>query len=436
MKIKVDFSKSIRPIGKLNGMNNGPINTYTDRTPEFLDMGVDFVRFHETHACNTKCIEIPFVFRDFDADENDPDNYYFEETDAVILGAVNAGIEVMYRLGMGTETPTPKIFVTIPKDWAKWARIVTHIMDHYNAGWANGYKLNVRYWEIWNEADLYEYWPGTRESYIDFYCTVAPLLKAHDPENRIGTCGFALICDLGRNKTDVEFEPKENSEREAFFRTFLRRVRDERIPMDFFAWHFYTKASAYVEVRMRVIDTLLSDYGLLGKTEVINTEWNQVGGGDLNQTVLFHNAVGALGSMIAMQHHGVTKAAYYDAEDRSGYCGLYKFDGTKLPHYFVMKAFKMLREGKTQVESGDASNNIRICASWNGKNGAIILTNEGQAEQIRLDVKNLPVCTVRYWTLDEGHLLTKTQEETYRNGEIRFPLLGNTAIILQLDEIS
>ena len=47
MKMNVDFSKVIRPIGKLNGTNNGPLHTYSDRTEEYKDMGIEFVRFHE-----------------------------------------------------------------------------------------------------------------------------------------------------------------------------------------------------------------------------------------------------------------------------------------------------------------------------------------------------------------------------------------------------
>ena len=105
MRFSVDFKKPLRPIGDLCGMNNGPLNLFTDRTAEFRDLGVSFVRFHETHSMNTDCVEIPFIFRDKSKDESKPENYYFGETDAVIKAAYDEGIEIMYRLGMGTETP-------------------------------------------------------------------------------------------------------------------------------------------------------------------------------------------------------------------------------------------------------------------------------------------------------------------------------------------
>ena len=41
-----------------------------------------------------------------------------------------------------------------PKDFRKWAQICEHIIRHYNEGWADGHKWDIRYWEIWNEADL------------------------------------------------------------------------------------------------------------------------------------------------------------------------------------------------------------------------------------------------------------------------------------------
>ena len=40
-----------------------------------------------------------------------------------------------------------------PSSFSKWADIAAHIVRHYNEGWANGQKANIKYWEIGNEPD-------------------------------------------------------------------------------------------------------------------------------------------------------------------------------------------------------------------------------------------------------------------------------------------
>lgn len=86
-----------------------------------------------------------------------------------------------------------------PADFGKWAQICEHIILHYNFGWANGYHLNIRYWEIWNEPDLdaddspnKRTWGGTKARFFDLYELAAKHLKTRFPELMIGgTCACA-----------------------------------------------------------------------------------------------------------------------------------------------------------------------------------------------------------------------------------------------------
>ena len=50
-----------------------------------------------------KFVDVPNVFRDFDADENDPENYDFTFTDILIEELIKAGIKPYYRLGTTIE---------------------------------------------------------------------------------------------------------------------------------------------------------------------------------------------------------------------------------------------------------------------------------------------------------------------------------------------
>ena len=65
----------------------------------------------------------------------------------------------------------------------KWAVICEHIIRHYNEGWADGYKLNIKYRELWNEPDLGDAtWGGTKEQFFDLYVTAAKHLRECFPD--------------------------------------------------------------------------------------------------------------------------------------------------------------------------------------------------------------------------------------------------------------
>ena len=444
MKASIDFGKELRPIGKLNGTNNGPIHCFTDRTKEYKDMGVEFVRFHETHSYFTKCVEIPFIFRDFDADENDPKNYYFAETDAVMKGAVDAGIEIMYRLGMGTEGTMPRLFLSIPKDYAKWARIAEHIVAHYTEGWANGfyYGDNLKYLEIWNEADLVQYWPADnfpegRKTFIDFYEVTSSYLKKRFPQMRVGCCGWAGIYTYDKPTPDQEPQYSNYVSRYEFFRLFLQRVKDKNLPLDFFGWHIYSVNSLAVWQRCSVIRDLLAEFGM-ENTEKINTEWanfslkrDRFGRWSYDKGYTYHSAVGTLACMIVMQKFGHTHAAYYDADERSHFCMLYQFDGTPKIHYWPMKAWKYLREQKTEVESLGDTDDFRICAARSGKTAVAALTNEGEEKKITLKIENLPESTYEVVMFGKDHDLKKIRTGVYTGRALSLTLPKESFYLLK-----
>ena len=146
-------------------------------------------------------VDIPNLFRDFDADENDPANYDFAFTDRLMLALERAGVEPFFRLGVTIEghSKVKAYRIFPPKDYAKWARICEHVIRHYTEGWADGFKMKVEHWEIWNEPenqpspDDNPMWRGDWESYMRFYGVVAPYLKSKFPHLKIGgygSCGF------------------------------------------------------------------------------------------------------------------------------------------------------------------------------------------------------------------------------------------------------
>lgn len=451
IQLSADFSKKLRPMGKINGMNNGPLMAHSDHTKEYKAMGVDFVRFHECHAQQANCVEVPFIFPDFDADEFDEKNYIFTETDVAVAAAVEQGYEIMYRFGMGTEIHNEKtLFCVCPPDYEKWGRIVIQILKHYNEGWANGFHYNIKWCEIWNEADLTQYWPGSYDEYIKFYAVTSKMLREYDPSLKICPSGFAGVIPAKPKENATEQQIKKYESRYKFFHTFLDTVKREDLPLDCFPWHFYQPSSKGVADILKRIKEMLSIHGM-EDIDLINTEWGscslhrgpangldgEINGftWDMAQTETVKSAIGGLASMIVMQQHGNSRAAYYDPDPRSNFCGLYDYNGTPRPLFYSMIAVKMLRECEWEYETEGETDNIRICAAFNGKKAVICITCEDEACDVQLKIRNLNEANVTHYLFDETHPLTRIKKSSFAGRAINLRLAANSARVLEFEPV-
>ncbi|MBO7176721.1 MAG: hypothetical protein J6W14_05045, partial [Clostridia bacterium] len=191
-------------IKELHGVDCAPYSAYAQekqgRQPEiealFQLTGIPRSRLHDCCGRFGGChyVDIPNVFPNFDADENDPANYDFYYTDEYIGAIIKEGAQIVYRLGVTIEWGTKKYTCFPPKDPAKWARICEHIIRHYNEGWADGFHYGITYWEIWNEPENPPMWQGTREEYFELYRVASKHLKACFGDSikvgGYGSCGF------------------------------------------------------------------------------------------------------------------------------------------------------------------------------------------------------------------------------------------------------
>ena len=162
MQLHFDFEKKIGKIKPMHGVGQPPLGVGDDGIDDSLfhyltEANIPYSRLHDTygHFAANLFVDIPNLFRNFDADENDPASYDFAFTDVLLSQMVKAGIEPYFRLGVTIENAhmikAYRIFP--PKDPEKWARICEHIVRHYNEGWANGFRFGITYWEIWNEPE-------------------------------------------------------------------------------------------------------------------------------------------------------------------------------------------------------------------------------------------------------------------------------------------
>lgn len=264
--LKFDISKRFGNFQPMNATNGGPWGAAwsSNRTnfKEYKEAGFPYSRNHDMGIKNPFSHDISGVFPNFDADENDPASYDFACTDDSILTTLEAGTKTFYRLGQSIEHQVKKHHTLPPKDFNKWARICEHIIRHYTEGWADGYELDMPYWEIWNEPDLdaedstnKKTWGGTKAQFFDLYAISAKHLKKCFPHLKIG--GPAQAWNL------------------EWTAEFLAEMKRRDVPIDFFSWHGYWTNPEKMLLKAENIRKLLTEHGYENAESILD-EWNYI----------------------------------------------------------------------------------------------------------------------------------------------------------------
>lgn len=393
IQIKVDLSDIQGKIKALHGINNSPM-TLNGTRQELTDAGIPYCRLHDVAGMwgGSHYVDIPNVFPDFDADPEDPASYDFAFTDAYLRTLANSKVEPFYRLGVTIENyyKIKPYRIAPPADYEKWAAICAGIVRHYNEGWADGMQLGITYWEIWNEPENPPMWSGTMEEYFGLYAVTARRLKKEFPAIKVGGyagCGFY----------SVNREEKKNDAFYCSFLTwfdeFLKFVKSNALPFDFYSWHLYTADPREIVLHANYVDSKLKKYGF-GDVENIFNEWNCINTGHGNAFVTMKGPVGAsfvAAAFALMQKSPIDKAMYYDALPTRSYCGLYYFPSLEVtPTYHSFKAFNQLYKlgNMTRADvSGDDSGSVTVLAATDGAKSALLLANfECQTKTACLDV--------------------------------------------------
>ncbi len=312
--LKFNLAKKGGKFKILNATNGGPIHKrhvkdqWRSNFDDYKAARMHYARNHDSahmaiyggpHSHDITCI-----FPDFDADVNSPESYDFACTDEAILACLETGTKTFFRLGQSIEHQIKKYGTLPPKDFQKWAEICEHIIRHYTEGWADGYELDMPYWEIWNEADLdpedspnKRTWGGTKAQFFDMYAIAAKHLKAQFPHLKIG--GPAMAYNL-------EWADE-----------FLAEMRRRDVPIDFFSWHIYCTTPEKVIKRAEETQALLEKHGYKDSESILN-EWNYVK--DWEESFVYslesiHAVKGAAFTMAVMcsaQPSPIDMLMYYD----------------------------------------------------------------------------------------------------------------------------
>jgi len=432
--VELDFAAERGAIRPLHGVNNAPVRPSGGGQAEFKNAGIPYMRTHDTAGAwgGGHYVDIPNVFPDFDADENDPASYDFAFTDGYLRQVVNAGCRIFYRLGVTIENNWKVKAYNIhpPKDFAKWARICEHVVRHYNEGWANGFKWNIEYWEIWNEPENPPMWTGTKEQFFELYRVAARHLKAKFPNIKVGGyagCGFYAVDDHSEAM-------KKNAFYQGFvtwFEDFCKYVRapETEAPLDFFSWHLYVGQKWPVDriaVHADYVRRTLDAAGLRG-TESIFNEWNVFRGPAADQFDTIKTHVGAANVAAAfcvMQNAPIDKAMYYDALPTRSYCGLFFFPSKRTtPCYEAFRAWNELAKlGK--AAGAKASDEGLYAAAAKGDAGKAFLIANTSGRDASVAVSGTGGGKFALYVIDAANAKLAMCGEVGEGGTARVPAEG------------
>ncbi len=372
--LSFDLNKKYGEFRVLNATNGGPWHKRhaTDQfRSNFEDYKAANLKYSRNHDSAIHTIyggpyshDITYIFPNFDADPLDPESYDFACTDESVLTTLEAGVETFFRLGQTIEHQIKKHGTLPPRDFEKWAVICEHIIRHYNEGWANGYKLGIKYWEIWNEPDLdtddsdnKRTWGGTKAQFFDLYEIASKHLKACFPDLKIGGPALAFRLDWADD--------------------FLCEMKKRKVEIDFFSWHIYATEPSEISEKAEKIKHLLVKHGYENAESILN-EWNYVKGWVEEykysiQTI--HGIKGAafvMATISAAELSSIDMMMYYDTRP-SIFCGAFDYYTYEpLPTYYALKWYGELYGAEVVRANGGIDNIYSLCGVKNGKTVSII----------------------------------------------------------------
>ena len=433
--LTVDFSTVCGAVKPMHCVNNGPIPGRGDQTrsnlAEYKAAGIPFARNHDAAFYSgyggEHTVDVAFIFPDFSRDPEDETAYDFAMTDKYVADTFLAGTETFYRLGAKIEHGVKKYNIHPPADFNKWARICEHIIRHYNEGWADGFRYDLKYWEIWNEPDLdaepgrtnFRCWSGTPEQFYELYDVTAKHLKACFPDIKVG--GPALACRV-----------------DEWLDNFISYVKEHNTPLDFCSWHIYSTDVHKVVERHKIVRSKLDAAGFTGTESILN-EFNYVKGWSdefvysIEQIISIKGAAFTAGAMCACQNAGLDMLMYYDARP-CPFNGMFDFYTLRpLKGYYPFPAFNELYKLGTQYASSSDDSDVFITCAGNseGKRAvmAVYYTDDDKAKSRGITLSGDDFGSYTFKLLDKHLDLEEITLAADSDGSIQLELLPNSVLL-------
>ena len=434
-EIVVDFFSDIGIIKPMHCVNNGPVAGRKEQTrsnfEDYKAAEIPFARNHDAAFFSSyggeHVVDMYAVFPDFSRDAEDPDAYDFAMTDKYIRDTLDAGTETFYRLGAKIEHGIKKYHIYPPADFKKWASVCEHIIRHYNDGWANGFRYNIKYWEIWNEADLdaeegrtnFRCWTGTPEEYYELYTVTAKHLKSCFPDIKVGGPSLA-------------FRVQE------WLDGFLAYIKANNAPLDFFSWHIYTNDVHKVVERYEITRKKLDDAGYTSAESILNEynylkDWSEHFVYTIEQIIRIKGAAFTAGCMCACQNAGLDMLMYYDARP-CVFNGMFDFYTLRtLKGYYPFAAFSQLYKLGRHYASSSDDPDVFVAAAGNadGKRAVMVVyyTDDDKAKSRGVTISGDDFNKYSFKLLDKNLDLEDIDISADTDGTLQIELLPNSVLL-------
>lgn len=439
-QITVRPGTELGPIKRMNAVNNGPSPVFEwqsmDNLTYYRNLRIPYARTHDSVFSGdygSNVVDITQVFPDFSKDVNDPASYDFGYTDKMMLALQSVGTKPFYRLGQSIENGDGRKYgVLPPADFKKWAQICEHIIRHYNYGWADGFKMGIEYWEIWNEPDNDEFtkmeksetWGGTEKQFLEFYATAAEHLKKCFPEIKVGGPATTRCND--------------------WIRRFFAYMQQHNVPVDFFSWHLYDTHPEGIASLARKARAI-ADEGGYPEAESILDEWNYIKGwsDDYPYSMeVIHGIKGAAFTaavMCACQYEPVDMLMYYDAQSNTPFNGLFDFyTGNPLCGYYSFYSWARLLDYKTQVKVEEEADDIYAVAGKKEDGSIAILVvrynednNVTSDKAVTIEVPGYNCENAISHVTDSAHMYTEQPVDT-KDGHIVLRMEPESFAVIEL----
>ena len=424
--VSVDPASEVGAIKPMNAANNGPIGSTLEA---YKALRVPYGRTHDTplgEVWSSHVVDIDQVFPDWNANVNNPKSYDFSLTDEMLQDMIKAGTEPFFRLGQSIEHESKKYGIYPPKNNKKWAKICEHIIRHYTEGWADGYKWDITYWEIWNEPDLDDpddrwktdprTWGGTQEQFYELYEVTAKHLKKCFPHLKIGGPAFANPRKYGP--------------------PFLDYLKKTNTPIDFFSWHMYHRRPVRVSEDVHKVREILDEKGFTNVESILN-EWNYNKSWtekDYYSRYVRRSIKAAAfmaGVMSECQNAPVDMLMYYDLRPNTTWNGAFMphtYD--ILPAYWALYYWAELVDFGTQIKSVCAEDDIYTCAAKSADGRVRLLVTRYNEDDSVKDLKEVTIDVPEGMSVKMVRITDKEGSDRKLPSDVKALVLGSTAVAL------
>ena len=426
----------IRP--ELHSSGFGP--TICSQTAQDLEdvksMGFAFARTHDWALINPneRVCDYFHIFPLMHLDAKDPRNYVFGPTDYLLKRTrEEAGLDIFYRLGTSIEHSGKKVHFNalIPEDFDKVVETFAGTVRHYNRGWANGHRWNIRYWEIWNEPDGTDnMWclPDGDEDGWE--------LKTQEDKEKFARRQKLFVTffvkALKRLKDEFGDEIKVGGPamcgyRENWFRPILDACKAAGVAPDFISWHGYRNDVMGFNLDAEKGRAMLDGYGFTDCEMIVN-EWHYFGYEDYSWGDMqrcsdpkvkariwtgpkshngIHSACFTLATLANMQRSKLSQAYYYGCR-HTGSWGFKDALQAKYKVFYALQLFGDLVKKYPVMCASTSEGAVTTLAvrSADGAKRALLAVDYGGTEpRLTVGVKGLKAdakarCTVLDYTHD------------------------------------